>query len=669
MSKTIIVGAGPMGLLTGILLHLKGVKDLQIIDPRAGTYLRPGHINLAVFDEVEWLIKDYLPPADRLDFSLFPSRSLHIKEMERMLYQKAISLGIKITKHSFLRLVKGDKTSKGIKVLCEETAREMLMPAQHVFDCTGGRRAVCQSYNTQSATDTFIEKKVFENVIIPNHLLYNVCIRNTDTDHIERAQRSGKTSFKALQDATVQETERLRQFGWDRAVSPTMYTHRGTHKGDYTKYCFYVEAPTGLPKEKYDGWFKACFDIYVSGAIIELYDLNPSKKHGKDKERVRKQTFIIDPSYLACYEGVAPTNTLSGVYPVGDSQTTPDSRLAHGISDGQDRVGALILSCTVNDRGELTGINLEKYRKAIKYNIQHHNDRIRRLHKSDRIAHEAVSAKKLKLKYQIMLTQQFSTMKPEIKTHIGKTIHQLNMIQEYYALFGKDYPVSIVRIGRILKGSWTIKASLKKDSLKKHLRLSYLLKDMLDTLPPSFIKERENIVTLIGHLVSVSQNTVSKILTDKSLPLTANESRHCRLFFSTSTMKTHREKHTILDEAVSQHVLLFELLLASPYRQGGFIKLVTQARHIVALYVLRGDAFSANKYGKHLYDILNEHPITHSSLEEFKQDLIKLPPHKDDTDISEASSAGPVKAVKKTIVKPSSAPVQSRKNTSSITMV
>lgn len=47
--KDVVVGAGPMGLFMAIKLKQMGVKNITVIDPRAGNYTRPGDIDPANF--------------------------------------------------------------------------------------------------------------------------------------------------------------------------------------------------------------------------------------------------------------------------------------------------------------------------------------------------------------------------------------------------------------------------------------------------------------------------------------------------------------------------------------------------------------------------------------------------------------------------------------------
>ena len=48
-----IIGVGPAGLFTAIKLKKEGVDDLIVLDPRAGVYTRPGHLNINVFRSAE----------------------------------------------------------------------------------------------------------------------------------------------------------------------------------------------------------------------------------------------------------------------------------------------------------------------------------------------------------------------------------------------------------------------------------------------------------------------------------------------------------------------------------------------------------------------------------------------------------------------------------------
>lgn len=625
-----------MGLLTAILLKLKGVTQIEIIDPREGSYIRPGHINEDIFSEVQELIRAHLPSSEIYDFVMSPSAGLHIKEIERMLYQKAVALGIKITKDKFLRIApkKGDDTEKGIIVLSANTQEEVLLPAQHVFDCTGGRREVCKSYNQQVETPQFVEEKVFGNVIIKNHLIYNTSLKLTDAYILDRRWYGSMYSHWG----TLEQMEALRGLGWTRAVFPTVYKHKGTTKADRTKYCFYLEAPDGLDPEQYDEWFKICMDFCLSGYHLEFMDLKSSVKYGESKHKVRKQTYLVDPTFLNKYEGVNPTATLPGVYPIGDAQVTPDSRLAHGISDGQRRIRGLMTYVNINTKGELVNIDLQHYRNHIESNIHSHNKDIRSLQRMSRISKEFIDVDRLINRYQDYLISESTKLTSADRVHLNKTISIFESINAYYLLFHDrrygvydytfQYPLTAGKAKEI------IKRILKDSSLESTLACYEKLSDIITHLPLSFVEEREAIGTIIYELYQQADMQLPAVETtiapdEKKTAVAIDEPKYTPGFFPaaeeddySSTVRQKREE--LLEDNITKYSRLFRLLIISPTKDKHTAELISLSRYIIQLHTMKGELEAAKAQGEFLSTLIESKGISHPSLLLLKKDLSEL---------------------------------------------
>jgi thioredoxin reductase len=97
MSRVVIVGSGPIGLFTAIRLKQLGVQHVTVLDPRAGTYTRPGILDEKVFRKVE----------EELKCKISYSASRHIKDLERSLYKIARQHHVEILQEKFETFSKG----------------------------------------------------------------------------------------------------------------------------------------------------------------------------------------------------------------------------------------------------------------------------------------------------------------------------------------------------------------------------------------------------------------------------------------------------------------------------------------------------------------------------------------------------------------------------------
>lgn len=111
----IIIGAGPSGLYTAIQLKKAGVEDVIVYDPRAGEYVRPGHINSTVLERAERGVG--------VKFNFPTDKTAHIKDVERLLWKHALSLGIPVEQKTFVGF---NLDPKGVIVINKEGKEEKL---------------------------------------------------------------------------------------------------------------------------------------------------------------------------------------------------------------------------------------------------------------------------------------------------------------------------------------------------------------------------------------------------------------------------------------------------------------------------------------------------------------------------------------------------------------
>ena len=176
MTNVVIIGAGPSGLYLAIQLYHQGVTSILVCDPRAGAYVRPGHINAQVLRNA----KHILPPLSPLS-----SKNIHIKDIERIFYRTAVVLGIRIENKHYLGFTQ-DKVEPG--VLLEYDGISEHMPCRYVFDCTGTKRVLIHAVNSLYPKAPPFEVSPITSLVMVKHcVLAYVSVSPEDKERIKRS--------------------------------------------------------------------------------------------------------------------------------------------------------------------------------------------------------------------------------------------------------------------------------------------------------------------------------------------------------------------------------------------------------------------------------------------------------------------------------------------------
>ncbi|WED44454.1 hypothetical protein [Legionella cardiaca] len=362
--STVIIGAGPSGLYTAIKLKLAGVKDIVVIDPRAGEYVRPGHINHSVFKKAE---KGLGVP---LIFD--EKKTTHIKDIERTLYSYAKSLGITFENASFLRF---DNKSKAVVI--SKGNNVQTLTCDYVFDCTGSKRELVNKINEEAKDTTmkpFQLSPISSEVVVKNHLLAYVKMDAKNAkkaDLIEFNDEFGLSGKTPLEFAKAM--ERLRGYGWRELGFPCCYNIHF----EKDKVCFYTEAPDNLLAEQRAEWLQTVLECLTGDSAISFELLPPSKKY---KSKPRLTSFQVDPKQLDHFFYKVGDDFC--LIALGDAQIEPNYFLAHGLEGGFKRIDILMNFLTISN-GEIVqfdgvgyeenmGKALEKHRSAI---AEHYHER------------------------------------------------------------------------------------------------------------------------------------------------------------------------------------------------------------------------------------------------------------------------------------------------------
>ena len=384
----VIVGAGPAGLYTAIKFAKAGVTDLVVVDPRAGSYTRPGHLKRNAFMKAEVGIGSYFWGRD----------SGHIKDLERNLYKKAQDLGIRIEQKSFVRF-QSDTAAPSVVVTNTEGVEEHLS-ADYVFDCTGSKRTVVHSVNS-AVPDSPLKLTTITELPATNHFLayvkmdksqlYNMNISSanyrssgslgssvvsiTIFDFISLLQGSSRLNdgqYTHSQSSTpealrfAQNIVKLRALGWNEMSLPRCYGQEfGTLQN---KACLYLQTPANLAETDYDKWVQTVLECYHTPVH---YEHLPASKKYPSKPRFHSFKTAAQVLDKFSFKG----DGLPTVIALGDAQIDPDYFLAHGIYDGMSRIDTLFDVLEIRD-GKIAEFNSDAYLSRVQEQIAAHKSAI-----------------------------------------------------------------------------------------------------------------------------------------------------------------------------------------------------------------------------------------------------------------------------------------------------
>lgn len=351
MPNYVIVGAGLGGLYTASRLINKGIdpKDITIIDPRAGNYTRPGHLNRNAFMLVSLLsgIK-----------TNNHSTAQHIKELERIMYGELQSKNVHFVTEQFIKLQpKTDNQAKAV-ITKMDNGSQGVYPADFVFDCTGRDAHVAQAVNTYQETlsmepvfkstllvDTNpITDHLFAQVLIPQYHFLNSFIASPHPIPSKTNQKN------------IEAREQLQDLGWSYEAFPSFYSYPQREKD---KICLYMETPLNLPKEQRQAWIKLLLSIYSNGQVMDYKELNPSRKYG---EKPRIMGFKSEPHLLN--KVIFQSDDLPTVIIGFDALKGFDYRLAHGATSGINCCEMMLQLITINE-GNIEHIKSDAIEKEL----------------------------------------------------------------------------------------------------------------------------------------------------------------------------------------------------------------------------------------------------------------------------------------------------------------
>lgn len=349
MNKVVIIGAGPVGLYLAYKLKMKGINP-TIFDPRAGVYLRPGHVNAEDMEKV----------LSEINEAVLITGQIHIKDIERVLYDKIQTLYIPVEKKLFIRL---STEGKGIIVANNENIEEFV-ECDFVFDCTGSKRSVVKAVNSTVSPAPFTIKPIYSEVNVKNNFLAYVDMTASNQRIIDLFEKESNTLMLGREKplAYVKRIEQLRALGWKELGYPKYYSV----KFSKNKVCIYMEAPDNLPSELQSTWVETLLRSMSGVNSISFQQLPPSNK----PRFIQFQVYPQEVLEVAYENKNHPT-----VIPLGDAQMEPHYRLALGLKSGMGRVDILIdhLEAYQNN---IAFFDAQEYFELIKASLGDHKRRI-----------------------------------------------------------------------------------------------------------------------------------------------------------------------------------------------------------------------------------------------------------------------------------------------------
>ncbi len=340
----VIVGGGPAGLYTALLLTELGIKDLIVVDPRVGNYTRVGHVVPAVFQ----LAKDTL----NIKFNLVENKYYHIKDFEKLLYTHALEIGIKIEKKSFVGF-QAKNNIPGVSLSSSEGTE--WLAADYVLDCSGSRRATVHAINA-SYTPPLFQEKIFNNEVISNYGIAYIKMKRSVVGEItnyfiEQGKELGlHTELSHYEYA--RRLVNLHKHGWEEFLVPFCYGA----SFDKEKACLYYPMPANLKEESYTEWLEDVLKCYIPNPEAHYAYLPASKKTPLSPPLISSFRFIpreLDKLFLQ-------QKGLPTIIPLGDAQIDSHFMSGQGILNGMLRI--LLLSHALSIvKGKISAFDTRSY--------------------------------------------------------------------------------------------------------------------------------------------------------------------------------------------------------------------------------------------------------------------------------------------------------------------
>ncbi|MHB1949001.1 MAG: FAD-dependent oxidoreductase [Gammaproteobacteria bacterium] len=404
MSHIAIAGAGPSGLFLAIRLKQLGIKNVVVVDPRAGTYSRSTDFHPGVFAYLSMVLQIPIPP----------SIGFHIKDVERILFGLAKDFGVVFHRQSFTAFSKKRK----IVLTSAESKEQTEIPCDILFDCTGTKRVIIKKANESHPNKPKFMITPIKGNPHKTHLFARGVMDSTLSSASHKRVYSLPTPGDSFDDKQMQE---FRKLGWKQYAAPDFYINEFDKKNKVT---LYTQAPEDLKSEDQLKFINTVVSYATRRENINFQLIHESKKY-PDKARV--SVFNVEPAITTPDCDLGDDN-FPLIFPAGDAFINIPFRKAHSLKHGADRIEALLDSLRI-ENGEITGINLSQYKDDLQKlkaasikSIQHHFLRSKKRFDT--------ATKNQRLHYQILWERGFKNLKQIKDKKTGIAIDKISALQE-----------------------------------------------------------------------------------------------------------------------------------------------------------------------------------------------------------------------------------------------
>ncbi|WP_058535570.1 FAD-dependent oxidoreductase [Legionella saoudiensis] len=544
MSKVVIVGAGPIGLYLAYKLKRKGITA-TIFDPRAGVYVRPGHVNR----------EDMRKVLDEINENMPLTKRVHIKDIERVLYNKIEQLHIPVEKKSFIRL---STEGKGIIVANDEKVEEFI-ECDFVFDCSGSKRTVVNAVNSEISPAPFTIKPIVSEVNVKNNFLAYVTMSESQQRVIDLFENKANTFRPDREEplAYARIIEQLRALGWKEFGYPKYYSVSFGHE----KVCIYMEAPDNLPRELQNTWVETVLRTMSGVDSISFQQLPSFRKPRFNQFQVYPQ----EVREVAFEQKGKPT-----VLPFGDAQMEPHHRLALGLKSGMRRVD-IFIEHIEEYKKHIAYFDAQEYFGLIKKSLEDHRNQVVELF-ADRAEYHGNWLEQAEKHYSEAIQKAKKQQQPTI--NFEKTLVEIRARIKY-----KEAQKLLAELGSA--DEIIHHAKTTPEQVKFHLSTIYaLLQQIKADLPESFVEEHAKLVqnfTFLANIWKELGNHYFKKLLFKSAKSMYEEGV---AIFATGT---HQETNAL------QELTLYSNLIISKRKLGENTDIIALGKKALSKYTLTSD--------------------------------------------------------------------------------
>lgn len=332
----VIIGAGPIGLALAILLARRGVRNIAVVDPRAGEYSRSNDFLKEVFEFFSIILK----------IPIESTKERYIKDLENELLAYACTLEITFYKGYFM-----DINAESITIsrnLLSEQNQTQTIAYDILFDCSGSRRCVVEAINKKFSPTS--RENLFKICPIPS-------VATRLSFLFTQREMSGQDVIAFSQHQHTYDIKTLTALGWQNPCIPKSYANpltEGTLLTLKTKShvpCnLYAQAPPDLPEAKMKEWLKAI--LYMKTGMASDFS-----------DEISLSKFEVTPCYTYPGYCVDEKDAVPMTFVLGDALTQPPFFWGSGTIFHLAFAYSLAKSLDINSDGSISLKEKEVYEK------------------------------------------------------------------------------------------------------------------------------------------------------------------------------------------------------------------------------------------------------------------------------------------------------------------